>query len=175
MSERERNRGREDASEKENQSTKRPYLVLAFPQIRLHLLQLFGRFRRRHVVALLEHLQPKQGKQRRRDVVRVNARNDGGGHAEHRRQHCHQGQGGDRTGKHRQPGMPHGHDGRDEERLVAQLRHDDDRERRDEGVYEAHLGVEETAGLFRGEVAAADVCILKWGEENGIFSISLHT
>ena len=52
------------------------------------------------------------------------------GHDVHERQRC------DGPREHRRPRVPHGHDGRDEERLVAQLGHDDNGEGGHEGVGE---------------------------------------
>ena len=52
------------------------YLILAFPEVALHLLELFLSLVLAHVVAIVQHLQTEHGEQRARNVVGVGARDD---------------------------------------------------------------------------------------------------
>lgn len=58
------------------------------------------------------------------------------------REDGHQCQGGNSSTKHGEPRVLHGHNCRDEERLIAQLRYNDDGERGDESVNKSNILVE---------------------------------
>ena len=118
-----------------------------------HLLELLLRLVGRHLPAVLEHLDPEDGEEEGGEVVGVDAGHHRDGVPEEGRHDVHEGERGHGPGEHRRPAVPHGHDGGDEERLVAELGDDDDGEGGDEGVVEAEVAHHSARGVALGGVA----------------------
>ena len=106
----------------------------------LSLFVLVGALVRRHEIPVAEHLDSKTGEQHARDIVRVESRDEFRDDvAEQSGENRHHSQRTHGAGVDHETRVSHGHDGSDEEGLVAELGDDDDGYRGDKCVDESEV------------------------------------
>lgn len=114
-------------------------LILSPLQLALHLFQFLLTFIRVHFPTVPQHFQTEYREQCRARVVRINSGNNSSYPSEGCREYRHEDQCGYSAGEDYNPRMFHRHDSCYEERLIAQFRHYDDRERREKALPETAL------------------------------------